>query len=214
MKYDSAYNKLSLLPEVFCINDMAKILKIPKKQTKTYLNRWVKFNFIKKFSPRSGIFFNLLKSSTSAEDNFNKALYTIYPDAIFTGPAVLRDFDYTTQISNKAEIIVLKRPSYQQIDGVNILPRSRSWYKQFHQGILTQGGKRILRPEYILADGVLNPDKQWLPDPDDLDLDENNIKQVISVFQSLEVALPENYKKYFYSFLQKDELSQFKYTNL
>lgn len=187
-EYRSAHEKLQELPDMFSINTAVKILSMPRQSVRNDLSTWTQKKYLKPFGPKCGIFFNIYKNPRADKDYWYNALQEIYPDAIFSGVNVLREASWMTQISRRSEIIIRKRPTYVEISDVFLLPRSKSWYKRYQPGIHLDL-KSTLSPEYALVD--LCEQKGYIPDPDDLFLEDEDIVKIKETFAKLKVDIPE-----------------------
>lgn len=194
-KNKTALHRLLGLPEIFSVKNFCKLMQMDSHQASVYLSRWKKDGFIHEMGPRSRVYLNLIKNP-NIEDNLFKAVTKIYPEFIFGGTAILRDSDWITQISRQTEILVWKKNSVIQLNNFDIMPRTQSWFIKYKDGIVDrEDGYRQLLPEYALVD--LCESKEWVPDPDDLFLNDDEKIKIKSTFEKLNVSIPDNLKQYF-----------------
>lgn len=188
-EYRSFHEKLKMLPDFFSINTACKILALPRQSVRNDLSSWTKKNYLEPFGPKCGLYFNTYKNPRSKKDFWHNALLELYPDAVFCGVNVLRSASWMTQISRKSEIIVRKRPVYMEISDVELMPRSKAWYKRYWPGIRDEEGKKSLLPEYALVD--MCEQNKYIPDPDDLFLEDEDVEKIKKAFSDLKVDIPE-----------------------
>lgn len=193
----SSIERLRELPEVFTLSAVASLGAMPKKTATVYLSRWSAASLVEASGPRSGVYFNLIKSPVISGEMRLKALLATYPSAILIGESVLHSAGWTTQVPRKTSVAVISRRSYVQLDGFEISGRPISWFKKVHGALLkpedadfTTYGLRALPPAFALAD-LYGTKHAWHPDPDDLDVDEDQVEATVEAARILDVDILE-----------------------
>ena len=176
----SALDCLKEFPEVFSLQYMCLLRNLDKRSAIDALYEWKKRGLIESAGPRSGMYYNILKSGKISGDMRVKALLKEYPSAILMGESVLHNSGCTTQIPQEISVAVLSRPTYVKIDGFSLNGRPKRWYKEYQSHFLNQEdvefatfGLRTLPPHLALLD--LYKDEKiggWKPDIDDLEIDD------------------------------------------
>jgi hypothetical protein len=115
-----------------------------------------------------------------------------YPSAILCGESVLHAAGWITQIPRQLSVAVLSRPSYVSLHGFDIRGRPLSWFRRIHLLVDPSVEKRVyglraLTPAVALADLYGDP-KAWHPDPDDLDIPDEDHDAVLSAFELFGVS--------------------------
>lgn len=191
--YISAIERLKHLPEVFTINTLSRLMDCPKPTVLAYLSRWRSKGWVEPAGPRSGVYFNLFKNPLAASEYRVDALRMLYPSAMLMGESVLHAAGWITQIPQVLHVAVEKRPSYMQLQGVELHPKPLSWFKtvpilQPTQAKFSSYGLRTLTPAWALADLLATP-FAWHPDADDVEVPEDSQAELARAFAQLNVTL-------------------------
>lgn len=185
----SFHERLSVLPDLFSLNTMVKIFRMKRITALTLIKHWKAKGYIEPFGARTALYFNTHKNKNAKNEKWYNALKEIYPEAVHAGVEALRKEGWMTQISHREEIIVRNRNFYYSIDEIEWMPRSIYWFRRYKDGIEESGPKRSLKASYALVD-LCEQDK-YIPDPDDLFLDDDEIEDIKSTFSKLQVPIPE-----------------------
>ena len=184
----SFHDRLLSLPDMFSLNGMTRHFSMDRQVALNCLKEWKKKGYIEPFGFRTSWYFNTLKNKKAKEEKWYNALQEIYPEAVHGGVNEIRQAGWMTQISPKEEVIVRNRLRYYQVDEVEWMPRSVYWFRRYHDGMTSDGPRRKLSPEYALVD--LCEAGKYIPDPDDLFLDETEILKIKDAFAKLKVDIP------------------------
>jgi hypothetical protein len=198
MTHVSMIDRLMDLPVVFNLSHVARILKLNIEHSRdvnkihVYLDRWKKKGLIQSAGPRSGIYYNLLMQRDAADECRGEALLMLYPSAVMCGNSVLHADGWTTQIPDKLEVAVLKRPSYASLYHFDIQSRSRDWYVQFNDHIVKQarwslGGIPSMTPVAAFVDMI---ERSVTLADDDLDIPEEALPVIAGICHKNGIALP------------------------
>lgn len=138
------------------------------------LHRWTQREWVRQAGPRTGLYYNLV-ADPKWETHVAEAVLRKYPSATLAGPSVLHAHGCQTQIPSDLWVAVLKRRSRVQMDGVQWLERDRGWFEA-NRSTSSLYGLPSLSPRQALDDGlaeaIANPKTAWVPDMDDIDMDE------------------------------------------
>ncbi|RWL23443.1 MAG: hypothetical protein EOR63_32150 [Mesorhizobium sp.] len=193
----SSIERLRELPEVFTLSAVASLGAMPKKTATVYLARWTAAGLVEASGPRSGVYFNLIKRPEVTGEMRLKALLSTYPSAVLIGESVLHNAGWTTQIPRKVSVAVIARRSYAQLNGFEVSGRPLSWFQKVHGALLKPEeaefptyGLRSLPPALALAD-LYGTKGAWHPDPDDLDMDDEQMEEAIEGGRTLGFELGE-----------------------
>jgi hypothetical protein len=185
----SALTRLRELPEAFTFAGFCKLSRFSNNAASVCLRRWKEKGLIEPAGERAKIYFNKLRSPEIDGALRVAALSFEYPSGILCGESVLHASGWITQIPAQLSVAVLSRPSYVSLHGFDIRGRPLSWFRKIHP--LTQSsveervyGLRALSPALALADLYAQNDG-WHPDPDDLDIPEQDHELVLSAFELL-----------------------------
>lgn len=187
-KRTSAHERLSGLPDFFSINTLIRLTGLDRKTAKVSLSKWKKRGLIDSFGGNTGLYFNTYNNKQAKDLYWYKALRQIYPEAVYAGVEPIRQAGWMTQIPQQQEVIIRNRDSYHNIDEINFMPRSIYWFRRYKDGVVEQGVKRTLTPEFALVD--LCEQGKYIPDPDDLFLDEEEVIIIKEAFEKLKVDIP------------------------
>jgi len=190
----SALSRLRELPEVFTTKILAGSLGGNAAAASIYTQRWRKEGLISAAGKKAGVFYNLLVNPQGETECAIKALKILFPSAIIGGATALHDAGWTTQIPSAAEVLVIRRPTYPQLDAFSLYGRSQRWHQQLLQHLDGTDGWR-LAPAAALADAWAH-DGMWKPDPDDLEADDINWHAVAMTFNELGVPWPSEYGEF------------------
>lgn len=192
----SGIDRLRRLPEVFTLSAMASVGSMSRKMATVYLSRWTAAGLVEASGPRSGVYFNLIRNPEISGEMRLKALLATYPSAILAGETVLHNAGWTTQIPRQTSVAVISRRSYAQLNGFEVSGRPRSWFMKVHPWLLKPEeaefptyGLRSLPPAFALAD-LYGTKGAWHPDPDDLDIEDDQMEAVAEAARILDVDLP------------------------
>lgn len=151
-----------------------------------------------------GWYFNTAIAPDSPSEKLPELLLRLYPSAVMVGHGVLHAHGWSTQPSVRFQVAVNAMPSrfgsedrYPQIFGAEIVYRPPEWYEQTKSWRYDKNGKPIfsfglpaIPPELALVDLWKFRD-MWMPDPDDLYVDESQHPQVIKACFSMDVDVAE-----------------------
>jgi len=124
------------------------------------------------------------------------ALLKAHPSAVLVGASVLHGVGWITQIPQRVTVAVLSQARYVvDINGVDIVGRPHSWYAAIHGRLsdddnLAAYGLPALTPALALADAYAFRDR-WIPDPDDLYLDDADLVEIAEACRILGVPVPD-----------------------
>jgi hypothetical protein len=183
----SALARLRELPEAFTFAGFCKLNRFSNNVAAVCLRRWKDKGLIEPAGDRARIYFNKLRSPQVDSSLRVAALLFEYPSAILCGESVLHAAGWITQIPAQLSVAVLSRPSYVSLNGFDIRGRPLSWFRRIHPLLDPSEQKRVyglraLPPALALADLYADP-KGWHPDPDDLDIPEQDHDSVGSAFE-------------------------------
>jgi hypothetical protein len=187
----SALTRLKELPEAFTFAGFCKLNRFSNNVASVCLGRWKEKGLIEPAGHRAKIYFNKLRSPEVDSSLRVAALLFEYPSAILSGESVLHAAGWITQIPAQLSVAVLSRPSYVSLHGFDIRGRPISWFRKIHPLLDPSREKRVyglraLPPTLALADLYADP-KAWHPDPDDLDIPDQDHDAVLSAFELLGV---------------------------
>jgi hypothetical protein len=187
----SALTRLRELPEAFTFAGFCKLSRFSNNVAAVCLRRWKQKGLIEPAGERAKIYFNKLRSPEIDSALRISALLFEYPSAILCGESVLHAAGWITQIPAQLSVAVLSRPSYASLHGFDIRGRSLSWFRKIHPLMDLSAEKRIyglraLPTPLALADLYADPNG-WHPDPDDLDIPDQDRPSVLSAFELLGV---------------------------
>jgi hypothetical protein len=185
----SALSRLGDLPEAFTFAGFCKLSRFSNNAASVCLRRWKEKGLIEPAGARARIYFNKLRSPQIDSTMRVAALLFEYPSAILCGESVLHAAGWITQIPAQLSVAVLSRPSYVSLYGFDIRGRPLSWFRKIHPLLDLDVEKRVyglraLPPALALAD--LYADRVgWHPDPDDLDIPDQDRVSVSSAVELL-----------------------------
>ncbi|HWM65701.1 MAG TPA: hypothetical protein VNO35_03885 [Steroidobacteraceae bacterium] len=185
----SALSRLRELPEAFTFAGFCKLSRFSNNAASVCLRRWKEEGLIEPAGERAKIYFNKLRSPQVDSAMRVAALLFEYPSAILCGESVLHAAGWITQIPAQLSVVVLARPSYVSLHGFDIRGRPLSWFRKIHPLVEPSAEKRVyglraLPPALALADLYTDLDG-WHPDPDDLDIPDQERRRVLSAFELL-----------------------------
>jgi hypothetical protein len=185
----SALTRLRELPEAFTFAGFCKLSRFSNNAASVCLRRWKEKGLIEPAGERARIYFNKLRSPQVDSTMRVAALLFEYPSAILCGESVLHAAGWITQIPAQLSVAVLSRPSYVSLHGFDIRGRPLSWFRKIHPLIERSAEKRVyglraLPPALALAD-LYGRSDGWHPDPDDLDIPDEDHGSVLSAFELL-----------------------------
>jgi hypothetical protein len=185
----SALTRLRELPEAFTFAGFCKLSRFSNNAASVCLRRWKEKGLIEPAGERARIYFNKLRSPQIDSTLRVAALLFEYPSAILCGESVLHAAGWITQIPAQLSVAVMSRPSYVSLHGFDIRGRPLSWFRKIHPLLEPSTEKRVyglraLPPALALADLYADPEG-WHPDPDDLDIPDQDHGSVLSAFALL-----------------------------
>jgi hypothetical protein len=185
----SALIRLKELPEAFTFAGFCKLNHFSNEVAAVCLRRWKEQGLIEPAGDRAKIYFNKLRAPQVDSALRVAALLFEYPSATLCGESVLHAAGWITQIPAQLSIAVLSRPSYVSLHGFDIRGRPLSWFRKIHPLMDPSVEKRVyglraLPPAVALAD-LYGDLKGWHPDPDDLDIPDQDHDSVLSTFELL-----------------------------
>src|SRR5882757_3614814 len=185
----SALTRLRELPEAFTFAGFCRLNRFSNPVAAVCLRRWKEKGLIEPAGARVKIYFNKLRSPEVDGALRVAALSFEYPSGILCGESVLHASGWITQIPAQLSVAVLSRPSYVSLHGFDIRGRPLSWFRKIHPLLESSAeervyGLRALPPALALADLYADPDG-WHPDPDDLDIPDQEHSSVRSAFELL-----------------------------
>lgn len=190
----SAVDRLRNLPEAFTFAAFRRLTGFSDQAAAVCLHRWKRKDLIEPAGDRAGIYFNKLKCAEPDASLRMQALHFEYPSATLIGESVLHAAGWITQIPARLTVAVLRRPTYVSFRGFEIRGRPLTWFKAVHRVINDPScervyGMRALPPAFALAD-LYCDSKGWHPDPDDLDIPDDQLNQLVFACDRLGVRLP------------------------
>lgn len=188
----SAVQRVLGLPDAFSLNLCATLLGIEKGVATVYLSRWSAAGYVKASGPRTGFYFNVLKSRDSPAERLTEAILHVHPTAMVRGATVLHATGMTTQVPHQIDVAVLAPANRAHTTGFEERPKSRRWYAAMQGMKLKDGlfGLPALSPEAALADLYATPG-DWHPDVDDLEVDELDWLKFGAACNALGIAVPQ-----------------------
>ena len=192
----SALTRLRELPEAFTFAGFCKLSRFSNNAASVCLRRWKEKGLIEPAGERAKVYFNKLRSPQIDSALRVAALLFEYPSAILCGESVLHAAGWITQIPAQLSVAVLSRPSYVSLHGFDIRGRTLSWFQKIHPLMDPATEKRVyglraLPPALALADLHADPDG-WHPDPDDLDIPDQDHDSVLSACALLGSEAPQS----------------------
>lgn len=190
----SAIDRLRSLPEAFTFAGFRRLTGFSEQAAAVCLHRWKNKDLIEPAGDRAGIYFNKLKCPQPDASIRVQAMLFEYPSAILTGESVLHAAGWITQIPPRLTVAVLRRPTYVSFRGFEIRGRPLTWFKAVHDAINSPTSERVygmraLPAAFALVDLHADP-KAWHPDPDDLDIPDDQMNELVSACERLRVCLP------------------------
>jgi len=194
----SALERLRMMEDVFDRAAVERLNGFTRKEASVYLTRWRRAGLVQSAGFRSGIYYNLSRHEEPDGEMRLRALQMAYPTAVLMGESVLHAAGWTTQIPQRMSVAVLNRRSYFEIDGVDVHPRPKRWFRRVHPHLVgpreadfSTYGLDALPPALALAD-TLADRIGWHPDVDDLDPGEieENAGAVTEAFELLGAEMP------------------------
>lgn len=201
--YTSAYQRLMAMPEIFNAISFARLNNVTPKEASVYLSRMKTKKMVDSFDGRAKVYFNLVKNQQAKSDHIIDGLKMIYPCAILRGESVLHNAGWTTQIPQRINIAVLESRSYINISEFVLSPKKQDWYDKVRSHWLMPNNKEkiatfglpALPPALALAD-LYHSKSDWQPDPDDLDIDEQDWEAIKKAFDFFKLDIPEKYREF------------------
>jgi hypothetical protein len=190
----SAVDRLRNLPEAFTFAGFRRLTGLSDQAAAVCLHRWKRKDLIEPAGDRAGIYFNKLKCAEPDASLRMQALLFEYPSATLIGESVLHAAGWITQIPARLTVAVLRRPTYVSFRGFEIRGRPLTWFKAVH-GVINAPtsepvyGMRALPAAFALVDLYADP-KGWHPDPDDLDIPDDQLSQLVLASERVRVRLP------------------------
>lgn len=172
----NSFEKLRDLPDCFTDKTFLRKTGFLPQSAQVALSRMKAAGLIESAGNRSGIYYNLFKNKNAKDEQMVNALLFEYPSAVLCGESVLHNAGWITQIPSAISVCVLKRLSYQKIDGFSIFGRDVDWFKNNHEKFLSTEtaefstfGLKSVTPEFALADLLHNGagidmDDVYIPD--------------------------------------------------
>jgi hypothetical protein len=190
----SAVDRLRNLPEAFTFAGFRRLTGLSDRAAAVCLHRWKRKDLIEPAGVRASIYFNKLKCPEPDASLRVQALLFEYPSAVLIGESVLHAAGWITQIPARLAVAVLRRPTYVSFQGFEIRGRPLAWFKCVHDVISAPASERVygmraLPPAFALADLYSEPEG-WHPDPDDLDIPDDQLSQLVFACDRLRVRLP------------------------
>jgi hypothetical protein len=187
----SALTRLRELPEAFTFAGFCKLNRFSNNVASVCLRRWKEKGLIEPAGERARIYFNKLRTPRVDSALRVAALLFEYPSAVLCGESVLHAAGWITQIPAQLSVAVLSRRSYVSLHAFDIRGRPLSWFRKIHPLMDLAVEKRVyglraLPPALALADLYADPEG-WHPDPDDLDIPDQDRDSVLSAFALLDV---------------------------
>jgi len=187
----SALERLRKLPEVFTLNTAASHLECSKQMASTYIGRWHDSGLVASLGPRTGMHFNLLRNPNAASDLRMDAIAYLFPGAMIGGVSAVHAAGWTTQFPRQTEIIIPNRRSFPSVTDAEISCRPLKWIKEARNWTDRDASVPWLNPAFALADCVSRGD--WVPDPDDIEWDEVNVRDLTKAFAWFKTEIPEDW---------------------
>jgi hypothetical protein len=187
----SALARLRALPEAFTFAAFCKLSRLSNNAAAVCLARWKQKDLIEPAGERAQVYFNKLRSPEVDGSLRAAALLFEYPSALLCGESVLHAAGWITQIPSELSVAVLSRRSYVSIKGFGIRGRPLSWFKAVHPFVNRSPDQRIfglpaLPAPVALAELYADP-AAWHPEPDDLDVPDEDIAAVLTAADALNV---------------------------
>lgn len=120
-----------------------------------------------------------------------KMILDIYPEAVLVSHDVLLEAGWTTQLSFLTYIAVLKRDAYLDIPGVNITPRSQTWFDLVAPYLVNHRlGLPALTPALALANYGIDG---WHMDLVSLQVEDEGWKELEKAYNLFGLEMPREY---------------------
>ena len=191
MKYLSARDRLSRMPPFFHINDFLRVQGVSSPVARNMLSRLVDREMVVPLGGKSGIYFNVDRHPDAIDRWHRQAILRAYPSAIEIGPGPLRDEGWITQIPRQIEVAALHAAGRPRLHGARVYRRPRVWYRTMEEYWSRDGHNHDiprLTPAAALADMWVYQDG-WVPDEEDLYLDESDETEVEQIMERLSRAI-------------------------
>lgn len=169
-----AGERLKQLPSVFTMADLCRVSSVTPKDASVMLHRWRAREMVRSFSPKSGVYFNLV-NSPQWEDNLETALVRVLPSSVRVGEDVLFQAGWITQKSRSPAYAVWEEGRHVALEDILLVDRPSSWYQLLHtlKGLTSQRPVPSVSPSFALADALIFGNGElWVPAPDDLYIDD------------------------------------------
>lgn len=184
----SSINHLRALPPVFDLRDVEVICGVNRRAASQYCWRWRERGLIKPLGPRVGVHFNLIVDPDASATRLKEAIWKLLRrPCVVIGASALHFQGWTTQRPHQLELAVpVSRDirSLPELDDVLLIPRSKEWFQRV-SSVLIEGpeGFKTVPAAVALVD-VYSPDDNqhaaWRPDPDDIDVPDNEADDMIN----------------------------------
>ncbi len=219
----SARERLLALPPVFRTTHMVSLWGLGRNHADVMVKQWRDKGLVRTLGRRmAGVHFNLVREPSAPEERLHDAAWLLLgAPTVLVGGMALNEGEWTTQFHRLREACVGVTPRLPTVptgmedSGLRVLPRPGAWMhalmEDADRGGRVSGGFPMVSPAMALADALLadardigpkvNAPKPWLPDPDDLEIpDEEGFGDVLRALRSLgasegEMELAEPYRE-------------------
>lgn len=203
MSYQTGILRLKSLPPAFSLRDMCRQFGMTLRVAGVYASRWKRAELITPVGGNTGWFYNTLIYPDSEQEQRTSVLIKLYPSATLIGHGVLHAHGWSTQPSHRLQVAVSTPPSrgrrygddvkYPAITGVEIVYRPNSWYSETASLRLGTDGEPLnlfglpaISPAGALVD-LYNFRDLWLPDADDLYIDDDEIPSIVLACREFDI---------------------------
>jgi hypothetical protein len=183
--------RLTKIPSTFGLHDLTKEgtlgESLQRENAKKFVSRMLKLGVIQPAGKRAGVYYNLVRDPSAAQNERLVAVSRLFPEAIVIGISVLHAYGWVTQIPHTIDVAISSsRRTVPEVNGVCLRRRNAKWFSQQQaaDAILRTGESPFyldsLTPRAALEDVRKNSDI-WQPDDDDLSIpddDEEHIERI------------------------------------
>ena len=187
----SAFRRLASMPPLLDVDDIQRMLGMPRKGAILYANRWKRAGLLDPLGPNCGLWFNLVADPAGPATRRGEAVCKLLDrPAVVVGGRALYEGGWTTQRHHSLPLAVPVVQSCRTLPhlghGIELLPRSVRWFCRL-QAAATPGIEAeltVASPEMALADALLSAHRRtgagsghvmgWKVAPDEVEVDDED----------------------------------------
>lgn len=183
VSYRTHLQKLATLGPWFHAADALRLTGFSSATLKQSLWYWSKNKLIEPLGGRSGLYYNSTFFAL-ADKNIRQALAMVTPSSVDASLSILTRHGLWTQHSHTIRLINKPNDLAYKIENVDFEIRKANWFMRLRENgaIKIDGYMFSLTPAAVLAD-VLLYDPDLAPDPDDLDFEGFEKKDILRFFR-------------------------------